>query len=57
MLRREQAKVRVRRIAHPEESYRDIADYLNQVYGWYNGGCRTKWGVRDLIQRKQTIPC
>ena len=52
MLARERLKVRVRRIAHPEESYRDIADYLNQVYGWYNGGCRTRWGVYGLLRRE-----
>jgi len=52
MLARERMAVRVRRIAHPEESYRDIADYLNQVYGWYNGGCRTRWGVYGLLRRE-----
>jgi hypothetical protein len=52
MLRREQTRVRVRRISDPEWSLQDIARDLNAVYAFYNGGCRSRAGVRDLVTRK-----
>jgi len=52
MLRREQTRVRVGRIANPDWSYGDLARHLNSVYGWYNGGCRSRAGVSDLVRRK-----
>jgi hypothetical protein len=52
MLRREQTRVRVYRLAYPDWSYQDIARRLNEVYGWYNQGCRSRAGVRDLVIRK-----
>jgi hypothetical protein len=52
MLRREQTRVRVYRLANPDWSYQDIARELNKVYGWYNQGCRSRAGVRDLVIRK-----
>jgi hypothetical protein len=52
MLRREQTRVRVKRISDPEWSHQDIARYLNAVYAFYNNGCRSRAGIRDLVIRK-----
>jgi hypothetical protein len=52
MLRREQLRVRVGRLAYPEWSYGDLARHLNTVYRRYNGGCRSPSGVSELIKRK-----
>jgi hypothetical protein len=52
ILPRERLHIRTCLLAYPEMSYREIAERLNAVFGYYNGGCRTHHGVYYHIKTR-----